>query len=413
MSLHISSGFVPPDHSLQEVVERKGLGHPDTLVDGLVEATEIAYAKYCREQFGLIPHHNLDKAMLIGGLCVQKFGGGSFEEPVHLLFMGRASRSFGGVDIPLEDIQAKTAIDYLARVMPHLNTADPGVYHSTMLTSMRSTRPHWFAPRSVEDLPEYTSNGPIANDTATMISYWPLTNTEKLTLDLEGYFYKHDTSGLPTPRFDFVGQDIKVMCVRYGDLITATLCIPQITMNTPNATVYFEREKEIEKSLQDYAEKLIGERAHVQVRVNTHTKKVGPYLVTGGSSTDFGEEGAVGRGNKTYGIIASFRPNTMEAPHGKNPTYFVGKVLGYQADLIARRVYDTLHTRCQVVLQANSGDYLFDPSRIIISTEQTVSPQEVEAVVCDCLNLGRETTNRIIDEAYFLPRTNVWQQHEK
>ncbi len=413
MSLEINSGFIAPDKNIQEVVERKGLGHPDTLVDGIAELSEIEYAKHCRERFGVIPHHNLDKAALMGGLCVQSFGGGRFEAPLRMLFMGRASRSFGSEDIPLEEIQDRAARAYLSRVMPHLDTSDPEVYQATTLTSAYSTRPHWFAPRSVEDLPEYGDGGPKANDTATMISYWPLTGTERLALDLEGYFYKDNENGLPEPRFDFIGQDIKVMCVRHGEVITATLCVPQVTTETASAAVYREREEEISKNLQQYAEELIGDGPSVSVLVNTQNRNADrPYLVTGGSCTDFGEEGAVGRGNKTHGIIASFRPNTMEAPHGKNPTYFVGKILGYQADFIARTIYEQLDTRCQVVLQANMGDYLFEPSKIIISTEQTVSDNEVEAIVADCLGIGRETTNRIIDEAHFLPKTNAWQNHD-
>jgi S-adenosylmethionine synthetase len=177
--------------------------------------------------------------------------------------------------------------------------------------------------------------------------------------------------------------------------------------------VYAERERAILQSLQEYADAFIGGRAEVTVLVNSGSKSGRPYLVTGGSCVDFGEEGAVGRGNKTHGIIASFRPNTMEAPHGKNPTYFVGKVLGYQADLIARRIYDTLQTPCQVVLHANMGDSLFDPASIIVSTEHTVSPLAVESIIATCLSLGRATTNKIINEAYFLPRTASWkQQHD-
>jgi len=380
-------------------------------VDGIAEASELEYAKYCREKFGFIPHHNLDKASLLGGLCLQNFGGGKFQAPLDMIFMGRASTSFGGEVIPVEEIQNMAAKTYLARVMPHLDTSDSEVYNSRSFTSTHSTRPHWFAPRSVEDLPEYTGAFPAANDTATMISYWPLTDTEKLTLDLEGYFYQNNEVGLPEPRFNFIGQDIKVMSVRRGDLITATLAIPQVTTETPDANTYFERERYIEQQLQEYASNLIEEGNDVKVVVNTQTKGPNPrpYLVTGGSCTDFGEEGAVGRGNKTHGIISSFRPNTMEAPHGKNPTYFVGKLLGYQADLIARRVYENLGTRCQVVLQANLGDNLFDPSRIIVSTEDDVPDTNVNAIVADCLGLGRETTDRIIDEAHFLPRTNAWR----
>jgi len=54
MSTEIHNDFLPPNFSSIEVVERKGLGHPDTLADGIVEATELEYARYCRENFGAI-----------------------------------------------------------------------------------------------------------------------------------------------------------------------------------------------------------------------------------------------------------------------------------------------------------------------------------------------------------------------
>ncbi len=413
MSIELNRGFMPPDVTSLEVVERKGLGHPDTLVDGIAEASEIAYAKYCRDNFGAIPHHNLDKAMLLGGLCIQEYGGGKFEAPLAMIFMGRASRSFGDEIIPLDEIQKATAKGYLARIMPHLYTDDPRVYGASSMTSTHSTRPHWFSPRDINDLPEYTAKSPRANDTATMISYWPLTDTEKLTLDVEGYFYENNSEGLPVPRFDYVGQDIKIMSVRNGDLLDVTVAVPQVTSQTPNSKTYFERENEIRRALQDYAKEVIEDRMRVNVIVNTQTSGPNPrpYLVTGGSCTDFGEEGAVGRGNNTHGIISSFRPNTMEAPHGKNPTYFVGKLLGYQADMISKQIYEQLGTRCQVVLQANLGDDLFDPSRVIVSTESDVAKSDVDKVVVECLGLGRATTDRIIDEAHFLPRTNAWSNN--
>lgn len=415
MALEVNRSYQGPELLAQEVVERKGLGHPDTLVDGIAEFSEIEYAKYCLEHFGVIPHHNLDKAMLLGGLCIQRFGGSEFQSPLRMMFMGRASKSFGDEDIPLAEIQDKAARTYLARVMPHLDTSNPCVYGTESLTSNHSTRPYWFTPRSIEDLPEYLTDTPRANDTATMISYWPLTDTERVTLDLEGYFYADDEYGMPIPRFDFVGQDIKVMSVRSGNVITSTLAIPQISTNTSNTKEYFDRERYLEEALQDFAQQRIGDNAVARVVVNTQSKGQNPrpYLVTGGSCTDFGEEGAVGRGNKTHGIISSFRPNTMEAPHGKNPTYFVGKLLGYQADLIAKTVYETLGTKCQVVLQANIGDELFDPSKIIVSTDKDVDKSDVDKIVLGCLSLGKKTTELIIDEMHFVPRTNSFRGQSK
>jgi len=47
MSITINNDFITPDKLQFEVVERKGLGHPDTLADGIAEAAEIEYCRYC------------------------------------------------------------------------------------------------------------------------------------------------------------------------------------------------------------------------------------------------------------------------------------------------------------------------------------------------------------------------------
>ena len=48
-----------------EMVERKGIGHPDTLCDALAETISTALCRYYLDHFGLILHHNVDKALLI------------------------------------------------------------------------------------------------------------------------------------------------------------------------------------------------------------------------------------------------------------------------------------------------------------------------------------------------------------
>ena len=96
-----------------EVVERKGLGHPDTIADGLAEITSIEYAKYCLKKFGAILHHNTDKTIVFGGQCRLKYGSGSLLKPYTILFGGRMSRSFNGIKIPIVKIQKKAGLDKL------------------------------------------------------------------------------------------------------------------------------------------------------------------------------------------------------------------------------------------------------------------------------------------------------------
>lgn len=51
-------------HQRVEIVERKGKGHPDYILDAVMEAISVALSKGYLKQFGAILHHNIDKALL-------------------------------------------------------------------------------------------------------------------------------------------------------------------------------------------------------------------------------------------------------------------------------------------------------------------------------------------------------------
>lgn len=57
-----------------EIVERKGLGHPDFIIDSVCEASSVKLSKYYLERFNRILHHNLDKGLLVGGRSAPRFG---------------------------------------------------------------------------------------------------------------------------------------------------------------------------------------------------------------------------------------------------------------------------------------------------------------------------------------------------
>jgi S-adenosylmethionine synthetase len=87
-----------------EVVERKGVGHPDSLADGIAELASIRYSRYCLDRFGVILHHNLDKVAVLGGLARFGWQQGQYERPVRIVFGGRASVSLAGEPVPVGEI---------------------------------------------------------------------------------------------------------------------------------------------------------------------------------------------------------------------------------------------------------------------------------------------------------------------
>lgn len=63
-----------PQDNPFEVVERKGIGHPDTVADAVAEKISVEYSKYCLEHFGAVLHHNVDKFAALGGLVEVDWG---------------------------------------------------------------------------------------------------------------------------------------------------------------------------------------------------------------------------------------------------------------------------------------------------------------------------------------------------
>ena len=88
-----TAGAASPGTLEVEVVERKGLGHPDTICDALAESISVQLCRYYLERFGAILHHNVDKILLCGGSARSAFGGGEVLEPLELYFLGGQVKS--------------------------------------------------------------------------------------------------------------------------------------------------------------------------------------------------------------------------------------------------------------------------------------------------------------------------------
>jgi len=408
MNLQIKENSISSNQKKIEIVERKGLGHPDTIADGIAESISIDYAKYCLEKFGVILHHNVDKTSVLGGQCDLKYGRGILLKPFRVLFGGRMSRSFGDQNIDIETIQRNAAKSYLQKFFPRLNiSTDLEFYH---FTSSSSKIPYWFNPRMINDLPEYKK--PYANDTATMVGFWPFSVVEQIVIESEKFFYKY----IPQiqPRFDFIGGDIKIMALRKNHDLELTLCVPFQADKVSDQKMYFEYRSSVMNSLQKFLKEKFGRLLNISLRINTKDQKIkndgedgrSRYLTVIGSALDYGEEGISGRGNRCRGLISSMRISTVESVYGKNPVYHVGKVYSFIANNIAQQIGLLFSCEVTVIITTHIGDPLYSPHNIIIETSKIVNKKVIQKIISDQLE-KRDWTSRIIRESVFLPENEL------
>jgi S-adenosylmethionine synthetase len=376
-----------------EIVERKGIGHPDTLADGAAESGANAYAKSCLANFGIILRHALDKASIRGGSIDVDFGRGEVLLPATLSLGGHVSTRFGATEFGAYETITSAAKAHIFNTLPNLKTHYLTVERHT---DDREPRPYWHHPRDISDVPDAVN--PRSNDTSTTVGTWPLSETEKLALGLEGFFYQLDGQ----PRFPYVGQDIKVMAKRLGEEITVTMAVPLLGTYVQNREEYLDILDTLERQTDEYAQTVIGNKSKVQIRINPAREPGQEYLLHIGSCIESAEDGFVGRGNKGHGVISTARPISVEAPHGKNPLSFSGKVHSLLATELARILSENHENAdVDVCISTNMGDPILEPDLIAIRASKPLRPTALRSAIQQMKELDYL---KMILNGYFLPK---------
>lgn len=392
-----------------EVVERKGLGHPDTLCDTIAEKVSQAYSQYCQKHYGIILRHMVDKIALSGGAAKVKFGGGEMEKPVRLYLNCRFTRTWQQEVIPYLQIVKDTVYGHFGEVMPLLDldkwfmivdnthfAPGPGVVYEDD-GSTRNERKFFFEIPQKE-FAVFHDNSLRSNDTSTAVAYSPLSATEQIAMLVETTLNNKDYKKINP----YVGTDIKVMVRRIKKQVDMTVCIPFVAAYTPSKAFYFEKLK----SLKTFVEQLVKsqfDQFDITIHLNTRDdpNKSDYYLTLTGSAIESGDEGVVGRGNRYNGVIPFTRHMSMEACCGKNPVYHVGKLYTALCSLISEEIYDLIGLETYVYLTSQMGRSLSDPwsACVEVCGKDATSEQRqmIEAIIERNLASANETTQKIVD----------------
>lgn len=313
-----------------EIVERKGLGHPDTICDALVENLSRALCRAYLERFGLILHHNVDKALLVGGLARPRFGGGELLEPIEIHLAGRATRELRGASIDVDAIAREATSTWLGENLRHLRARDVRIH-----THIRPTSP---------DLAELfvrshaTGAAPLANDTSFGVGFAPLDRLERTVLAADAALHDADLRrAMP-----FIGDDTKVMGVRTGEALALTVACAFVGAHVRDLGDYLAKKAILREHLRDASARAAGSAVDVVVNSADGDSDDSVYLTVTGLSAEGGDDGQVGRGNRINGLITPGRPMSLEAAAGKNPVSHVGKLYNLAAERLARALCEEL-----------------------------------------------------------------------
>ncbi len=307
-----------------ELVERKGIGHPDSIADGLAEAVSRALCTEYINRCGAVLHHNTDETQIVAGRSYPKFGGGEVVSPIYILLVGRATKEFDGVHIPTDTTAIGAAREYLEGTLLNLD-----VNRDIILDCK-------FGEGS-SDLRDVFHRGmPGANDTSFGVGFAPFSETEQIV-----YQSERELMDLRT-KIPAIGEDTKVMGLREGDKITLVVACAMVGRHLDDLDHYISVTEELRDHIANMSCKYTDREIGVLINTADNLDNESVFLTVTGTSAEMGDDGSVGRGNRCNGLITPNRPMSMEATSGKNPINHVGKIYNLLSNKIAFEVAETV-----------------------------------------------------------------------
>lgn len=303
---------IPLEKQQIELVERKCLGHPDSIADGIAEAISGALCREYLKEFGAVLHHNTDQGEVVAGESMPKFGGGKVVRPIFILIDGRATKRFNDVSIATDAIAVEATRDYLRTHFSTLNLERDVIMDVRLGTGSTDLR-DVFKPHS--------GRVPRANDTSFGVGHAPFSDVENIVKGVSDYI-----DDKLRPKYPAIGQDIKIMGLRNRDTITLTVACAIIDKYCADICQYQEYMELLKDQIGKVARKSTRRKVVVHLNTADDIKNESVYLTVTGTSAEMGDDGSVGRGNRCNGLITPNRPMSMEASSGKNPINHVGKI---------------------------------------------------------------------------------------
>jgi S-adenosylmethionine synthetase len=394
---------IPVSKHKVEIVERKGMGHPDHIIDSCSQPVSRALSEYYMEHFGRILHHNVDKGLLVGGHSQWKFGGGTVDTPIEIIIAGRASDSVKmgdrTINIPVNEIAHKAIISELNKLLRFLDTNN----HVKIYTKIRPGSQELIGTfeRGLYDIP-------LANDTSFGVAFAPFTDAERIALGIEQYL---NSSEYKRKR-PYVGEDIKVMILRIEDQFDITVAAAFIDKFFMSTSEYVSAKEDVYNDILDYiAKSELNKSVDLKLNVADDPENDQIYLTVTGTSAESGDDGNTGRSNRVYGLITPNRQMSLEAVAGKNPVSHVGKIYNVLAYRISKRIYDALDGIEEVYARILSRirEPIDSPQIIniqVISNKNVdgVMRSKIDEIIQDELSEDRlrELTSEILARKYIL-----------
>ena len=271
----------PIESQAIEIVERKCIGHPDSLADGVAEAISRALCReYINECDGAILHHNTDQGEVVAGESIPKFGGGKIIKPIYFLLTGRATRQFNNKTFAVDTIAVDATRKYIQSVIPTIDMNKDIIVDCRMGSGSTDLR-------EIFDTKHGHRSIPRANDTSFGVGHAPFSQVEQIILGLDEFI-----STEFRPKNPMLGYDIKLMGLRNENTITITVAAAIIDRYCSDITDYIDFKAKMVDEFTKVSQKYTNRKVNVLINTGDNLDSCNPsvYITVNGISAEMGDD---------------------------------------------------------------------------------------------------------------------------
>ena len=349
-----------------EIVERKGIGHPDTICDLVMNQISVDLSKLYLKETGMIQHHNMDKALLVAGQSENNFGGGKIIKPIKMILGDRATFDVDGRELPIGDFAINSAKEWFEKNLRFVHN-EHVEYQVEIGVTSKEIRTIFENPSSF-----------ASNDTSVLVGYAPFTETESIVLNTEQHINSKQFKG----SFPESGEDVKVMGFRDMSHVDLTIATAFVDRFISSENQYFQKKEEMLQEIDEFLKKNYDMKITAKMNcLDSKNKGLdGLYLTVLGISADGADSGQVGRGNMASRVISPSRPAGSEATAGKNPVSHIGKIYNALSFKIANEIHAKVSGLDEVCVWMYNviGSPVNEPRAVIVQPTITGQLQNAE-----------------------------------
>lgn len=348
-----------------EVVEKKGIGHPDSMADSIAEELSCVINDYFINKYGEVPRYNTDQVSIIGGDVDFNFGSGEIKKKSVIDLAGNIPYLNEDDISEIQEISEKQIYSYLTNILS---------FDARELFQIEWRINHYSEKNSSFFQDAETA---LAEDTVVACGFYPYSDLEKLTLDTNEYIETHLSKEYP------IGCDTKILAIKSSIQNKVELIISMgfKALEIQDSYKYFVIKQKVKEKIDNFVTKKIPSDSEISVKINAadDEKQGKGYVLLSGSASEH-DKGISSKGNRLSGLITPFRHNSFETVFGKNPIYHTGKIYNVLSFLLAKEISTFIDDKVEIFIVSELGMPMANPKAINIVTGKPLSKEREDQV---------------------------------